>query len=98
GEALPRLLESAGRARDHGRARSIVRRSESAGVDMTGLTLVTGGTGKVGARLVQRLRNGGVPVRSAARSKPASDVGGGAHGIENVAFDWYDSSGHDAAL
>src|SRR5690349_13532668 len=48
--------------------------------------LVLGGTGKTGRRIASRLREAGVPVRTAAR-----------HGAD-VVFDWDDPSTHDAAV
>ncbi|UDY36320.1 NmrA family NAD(P)-binding protein [Dermatobacter hominis] len=48
--------------------------------------LILGGTGKTGRRIASRLRDGGVDVRTAARS--------GA----DVTFDWDDPTTHDAAL
>jgi uncharacterized protein YbjT (DUF2867 family) len=50
-----------------------------------GLTLVLGGTGKTGRRVVQRLASLGVPTRVASRSA-------------NPSFDWNDQSTWDAAL
>ncbi len=48
-------------------------------------TLVLGGTGKIGRRIVERLEQRGVPTRAASRS---------AH----LAFDWNDQGTWDAAL
>jgi uncharacterized protein YbjT (DUF2867 family) len=48
--------------------------------------LVLGGTGKTGRRVAARLRERGVPVRTAARHHA------------DVAFDWHDPATHDAAL
>jgi uncharacterized protein YbjT (DUF2867 family) len=48
--------------------------------------LVLGGTGKTGRRIAARLRERGVPVRTAARHDA------------DVAFDWHDPATHDAAL
>ena len=53
---------------------------------MTDHVLILGGTGKTGARLARALRDGGEPVRTAARS------GGDIH------FDWDAADTHDAAL
>ena len=50
-----------------------------------GLTLVLGGTGKTGRRIVERLASRGVPTRVGSR---ASDP----------PFDWDDQSTWDAAL
>ncbi len=50
-----------------------------------GLTLVLGGTGKTGRRVVERLASRGVPTRVASRSA-------------NPSFDWRDRSGWDAVL
>ena len=50
-----------------------------------GITLVLGGTGKTGRRIVERLVNRGVPTRVASRSADPS-------------FDWNDQSTWDAAL
>ncbi len=50
-----------------------------------GLTLVLGGTGKTGHRVVERLARRGVPTRVASRSA-------------NPPFDWSDQSGWDAVL
>ena len=50
-----------------------------------GLTLVLGGTGKTGRRIVERLANRGVPTRIASRSS-------------NPSFDWNDQSTWEAAL
>ncbi|MBX2824306.1 MAG: NAD(P)H-binding protein [Gammaproteobacteria bacterium] len=50
-----------------------------------GLTLVLGGTGKTGRRVVERLRSRGINTRSASRSASPS-------------FDWNDRSTWDAAL
>ena len=50
-----------------------------------GLTLVVGGTGKTGRRVVARLRARGMPVRAAARGTRPS-------------FDWTDQSTWDAVL
>jgi len=47
------------------------------------LTLVLGGTGKIGRRIVERLENHGVPTRAAARS---------------TGFDWHDPTTWDAQL
>jgi ergot alkaloid biosynthesis protein len=59
---------------------------------VSGLVLVTGGTGKTGARLSARLRQAGWSALSASRSSQASGE------IRSAAFDWYDPRGHDAAL
>ena len=50
-----------------------------------GLTLVLGGTGKTGRRVVDRLMSRGVPTRIASRSA-------------NPSFDWGDQGGWDGAL
>ncbi|MEO1244858.1 MAG: NAD(P)H-binding protein [Pseudomonadota bacterium] len=50
-----------------------------------GLTLVLGGTGKTGSRIVQRLKDRGVPVRIGSRSATPG-------------FDWTVESGWDACL
>lgn len=50
-----------------------------------GLTLVLGGTGKTGRRVVERLASRGVPTRVASRASDPS-------------FDWRDQSTWDAAL
>jgi uncharacterized protein YbjT (DUF2867 family) len=55
--------------------------------------LVLGATGKTGRRLVPLLAGRGVPVRAASRHPAPA-----APGVEPVAFDWSDPSGHDAAL
>ena len=47
------------------------------------LTLVLGGTGKTGRRIVERLENRGVPTRTASRS---------------AGFDWHDPTSWDAQL
>ena len=49
------------------------------------LTLVTGGTGKTGSRIANRLNNLGVPTRIASRSA-------------DPAFDWNDTSNWDQVL
>lgn len=54
--------------------------------------LLTGGTGKTGSRVAQRLMETGHSVRIASRS------GSGRPGAEGVRFDWLDDSGHEAAL
>ncbi|MBM7113854.1 ergot alkaloid biosynthesis protein [Archangium primigenium] len=54
--------------------------------------LVTGGTGKTGARLVRRLRELDWPVRLASRSGQAPD------GVEAARFDWLRPEGHAAVL
>jgi ergot alkaloid biosynthesis protein len=59
---------------------------------MSGLVLVTGGTGKTGTRLSARLRQAGWSALSASRLRQDSGE------IRSVAFDWYDPRGHDAAL
>lgn len=51
----------------------------------TGLTLVLGGTGKTGQRVVRRLRDKNLPVRIGSRSASPS-------------FDWNDATGWDACL
>ncbi len=53
--------------------------------DTTGLTLVLGGTGKTGRRIVGRLRAKGVPVRIGSRSASPS-------------FDWNHQAGWDDCL
>ncbi len=50
-----------------------------------GLTLVLGGTGKTGRRVVERLASRGVPTRGVSRSS-------------NPSFDWNDQGTWDAAL
>ena len=50
-----------------------------------GLTLVLGGSGKTGRRIVQRLKSRGVPTRVASRSSTPS-------------FDWNKPEGWDAVL
>lgn len=57
--------------------------------------LVTGGTGKVGGRLVERLNRRGFAVRVATRGKTSS-----VHDslTERVYFDWADESTHTLAL
>lgn len=57
---------------------------------MTGV-LVTGGTGKTGAALVEQLRGAGVPVRIASRRPSAGDP-------DAIRFAWEDPSTHEAAL
>lgn len=59
---------------------------------MSGIVLITGGTGKTGGRLIQRLGEEGWTARCASRSTKAPT------GVEGVTFDWYDAQGHDAAL
>lgn len=56
------------------------------------MLLLTGGTGKTGSRVAQRLIETGHSVRIASRS------GSGRPGAEGVRFDWLDDSGHEAAL
>ena len=51
----------------------------------TGLTLVLGATGKTGRRIVARLQEKGVPVRSGSRSA-------------SPPFDWHNEAGWDAIL
>ncbi|MEU0155567.1 SDR family oxidoreductase [Micromonospora fulviviridis] len=53
--------------------------------------LVTGGTGKTGAALVEQLRGAGVPVRIASRHPSAVDP-------DAIRFDWGDPGTHEAAL
>lgn len=55
--------------------------------------LVTGGTGRTGRRVADRLRAQGRPVRIASRSAAPSS----AH-PHTVPFDWHDDAGWDAAL
>src|SRR6266481_422774 len=55
---------------------------------MTDNILVTGATGKTGRRLVPLLRSKNLIVRAASR-RPDT---------EQIAFDWYDATTHDAAL
>lgn len=57
-------------------------------------TLVTGGTGKTGRLVVDRLVGSSTPVRVASRT-PAADLPDGASAVR---FDWDDPSTHDAAL
>src|SRR3954447_17034173 len=52
-------------------------------LSMSTHTLVLGGTGKTGRRVVERLREQGVPVRVGSRVLP---------------FDWYDDSTWNGAL
>jgi uncharacterized protein YbjT (DUF2867 family) len=52
---------------------------------MSGLYLVTGGTGKTGRRVAERLRAHDVAVRAVSRST-------------NPGFGWTDESGWDAVL
>jgi uncharacterized protein YbjT (DUF2867 family) len=49
------------------------------------VTLVTGGTGKTGRRIIERLRAQGVPVRVGSRAA-------------QPAFDWHNEAGWDACL
>ena len=56
------------------------------------MLLLTGGTGKTGSRVAQRLIEMGHSIRIASRS------GKGIEGAEAVRFDWLDDAGHDAAL
>lgn len=56
------------------------------------MILLTGGTGKVGARLAQHLVDARRAVRVASRS------GSGIAGAESARFDWLDDSTHEAAL
>lgn len=56
------------------------------------MLLLTGGTGKTGSRIAQRLVEMGYAVRIASRSGSAPE------GAEGVRFDWLDAAGHDAAL
>lgn len=56
-------------------------------------TLVTGGTGKTGRHVVDRLVAGSTPVRIASRTPGAVPDGATA-----VRFDWDDPTTHDAAL
>ena len=55
--------------------------------------LVTGGTGRTGRRVADRLRAQGRPVRIASRTGAASST----H-PDTVALDWHDDTGWDAAL
>jgi len=57
----------------------------SSAAPSTGLTLVLGGTGKTGRRIVERLADRGVPTRDASRSA-------------NPPFDWEDPSNWNAVL
>lgn len=57
-------------------------------------TLVTGGTGKTGRLVVDRLAAGTTPVRVASRT-PATGLPDGATAVR---FDWDDPSTHDASL
>lgn len=54
--------------------------------------LITGGTGKTGGRIVQRLRELGHPVRIANRS------GKGPEGVETVSLDWTSPEDHARVL
>jgi ergot alkaloid biosynthesis protein len=56
------------------------------------MILLTGGTGKTGSRLAQRLIEAGRDVRLASRQ------GSGIEGAEGIRFDWLDDSTHQAAL
>lgn len=56
------------------------------------MILLTGGTGKVGARLAQQLVDANRSVRVASRS------GSGIEGAHAIRFDWLDDSTHDTAL
>ncbi len=59
---------------------------------MTGKVLVTGGTGSTGTALAARLREAGVPFRTASRRAAAgSDA-------EQVRFDWEDETTYGPAL
>jgi uncharacterized protein YbjT (DUF2867 family) len=51
---------------------------------MTEPVLVTGATGNVGSRVVELLREAGVPVRAAGRARPTSQI----DGVEAVRFDF----------
>ena len=53
--------------------------------NQSGLTLVLGGTGKTGRRIVARLQEKGIPVRIGSRSA-------------SPAFDWHNEAGWDACL
>ena len=57
-----------------------------------GTSLITGGTGKVGRRIVRGLLARGQRVRVASRSGEAPEGG------SSVRFDWSAPGGHDAAL
>jgi Predicted nucleoside-diphosphate-sugar epimerases len=57
--------------------------------------LVTGGTGKVGSRLVHRLNESGFSVRIASRRNPP-DIGGGM--AEHIHFDWADETTYGPVL
>ncbi len=57
-----------------------------------GATLVIGGTGKVGGRLVRRLVAAGLPVSAASRSGQAPE------GATPTRFDWFDQGSWGAAL
>lgn len=56
---------------------------------MRNTVLVTGGTGKTGRRIVQRLEACGFPVKAASRTANAPN---------RVRFDWYDATSFTAAL
>lgn len=56
------------------------------------MLLLTGGTGKTGSHVAQKLVETGHPVRIASRS------GKGREGAPGVRLDWLDDSGHEAAL
>ncbi|MFF2198490.1 NAD(P)H-binding protein, partial [Streptomyces sp. NPDC058157] len=66
--------------------------TENGRTPRTGATLVIGATGTTGSRVCARLTAAGHAVRAAGRR--ATPVAG----AEAVAFDWYDSATHAAAL
>ncbi len=72
-----------------------IRRGKERFMTNSASILVTGGTGKVGSRLVERLNHRGFAVRVATRGKTSS-----VHDslIERVYFDWADESTHALAL
>ena len=62
-----------------------MKRNMNSTTAFEGLTLVLGGTGKTGRRIVERLESRGVPTRIASRAADPS-------------FDWSDQGSWDAAL
>lgn len=57
--------------------------------------LVTGGTGKVGSRIVRHFKQNGFPVRIASRRSPATNYDGL---IEQAYFDWSDETTYAPVL